>query len=97
MALLCQVISLKVQYAPSNTECNFVKIAYNTRSKDLAAEISKLKSLIVGGFYGLKDEVIKLKEAIIKNIQDDNARLKIIVLQMEMQISNLETKCISLR
>ena len=39
--------------------------------------LDKLEQYIVQSVSSLKDEVIKLKDIVIKNLQDENARLKI--------------------
>ena len=56
---------------------------YNTRNKKKSAEMSqdlldKLQKSIVQSINSLKDEIINLKDIdiVIKNLQDENARLK---------------------
>ena len=41
-----------------------------------AEEISKLRNDLVGNFHNLRDEIINMKNIIIKKIQDENAQLK---------------------
>ena len=48
----------------TNTNCNFVQ------------EISKLRNDLAGNFHDLRDEIINMKNIIIKKLQDKNARLK---------------------
>ena len=57
---------------------------YNTRSKDatnddqsdLLSALSKVESNLMQNITNLKDEVTTLKDIIIKNLQDENKRLK---------------------
>ena len=54
---------------------------YNTRNKKKSAEMSqdlvnKLEKSIVQSINNLNDEIINLKDMIIKNLQDENTRLK---------------------
>ena len=54
---------------------------YNTRNNKKSAEMSqdsldKLEKAIFQSVNGLKDEIINLKHIVIKNLQDENARLK---------------------
>ena len=41
-----------------------------------AEEISKLRNYLVGNFHNLRDEIINMKNIIIKKLQDENAQLK---------------------
>ena len=74
---------------------------YNTRSKEISdskvlVEISKLREELVENFKksftGIKDEIINLKEVIIKNLQNENKRLNNVVNQMQEKIISLESK-----
>ena len=48
----------------TSTNCNF------------AEEISKLRNNFVGNFHDLRDEIINMKNVIIKKLHDENAQLK---------------------
>ena len=59
---------------------------YNTRSKEMSDseifdDISKLREELVENFYesftDIKDEIINLKEVIIKNLQNENKRVNV--------------------
>ena len=71
---------------------------YHTRSKDtvnadppdLLSALSKVESNLMQSITNLKDEVINLKDIIIKNLQDENKRLKTKVNVLENIIINLE-------
>ena len=74
---------------------------YNTRSKEISdskvlVEISKLREELVENlkksFTDSKDEIINLKEVIIKNLQNENKRLNDVVNQMQEKIISLESK-----
>ena len=78
---------------------------YNTRSKDatntdqpdLLSSLSKVESNLMQNITILKDEVINLKDIIVKNLQDENKRLKTkvnvlenIYIDLEIQNNNLD-------
>ena len=71
---------------------------YNTRSKDathvdqpdLLLALSKVESKLIKNITNLKEEVINLKDIIIKNLQDENKRLKTEVYVLENKITDLE-------
>ena len=71
---------------------------YNTRSKDatnadqpdLLSSLSKVESNLMQNITILKDEVINLKDIIVKNLQDENKRLKTKVNVLENTIIDLE-------
>ena len=71
---------------------------YNTRSKDiinadqpdLQSALSKVESNLMQNITNLKDEVINLKDIIIKNLQDENKRLKTKVNVLENKFIDLE-------
>ena len=73
---------------------------YNTRSKDninaadppdLLSALSKVESNLQN-ITNLKDEVINLKDIIIKNLQGENKRLKTKVNILENKVIDLETQ-----
>ena len=69
---------------------------YNTRNKKKSAEMSqdsldKLEKSIVQTINSLKDEIINLKDIVIKNLQDENARLKEKSKQFENRVAILES------
>ena len=71
---------------------------YHTRNKDtinadpldLLSALSKVESNLMQNITNLKDEVIILKDIIIKNLQDENKRLKTKVNVLENKIIDLE-------
>ena len=71
---------------------------YHTRNKDtinadpldLLSALSKVESNLMQNITNLKDEVINLKDIIIKNLQDENKRLKTKVNVLENKIIDLE-------
>ena len=74
---------------------------YNTRSKETSdskglVEISKLRAELVENFKksftDIKDEIINLKEVIIKNLQNENKRLNDAVNQLQEKIVSFEFK-----
>ena len=52
---------------------------YNTRTKKESVVISEcpqtLEANIINNIYSLKDKIIRLKDAIIKRLQEENVRL----------------------
>ena len=68
---------------------------YNTRSKEatiVTDNLSKIKSTLMTFISNLKDEIINLKEIIIKKFKDDKALLANRVVKLEDKIKNLEIK-----
>ena len=66
---------------------------YNTRSKEdiiVTDTLSKLKSTLKTFIRNLKDEIINLKEIIIKKFKDDKALLGNRVVKLEDKTKNLE-------
>ena len=66
---------------------------YNTRSKEslsVSDSLAKIESKLSNSIDGLKDEIINLKEIIIKKLQDDNTRLSNKVAFLEDKIMKLE-------
>ena len=69
---------------------------YNTRNNKKSAEMSqdsldKLEKAIFQSVNGLKDEIINLKHIVIKNLQDENARLKEKCEKLENRVAILES------
>ena len=69
---------------------------YNTRNKKKGVEISqnpldKLEKSIVKSIDSLKGEIIYLKDMVIKNFQDENARLKVKREKLENRVAILES------
>ena len=67
---------------------------YNTRKKKKSAEMSqdsldKLEKSIVQSINSLKDEIINLKNIVIKHLQEENARLKEKYEKLENRVANL--------
>ena len=68
---------------------------YNNRSKEatiVTDTLSKIKNTLMTFISNLKDEIINLKEIIIKKFIDDKALLANRVVKLEDKIKNLETK-----
>ena len=71
---------------------------YHTRSKDtinadppdLLSALSKVESTLMQNITNLKDEVIHLKDIVIKNLQDEKKRLKTKVNVLQNKITDLE-------
>ena len=66
---------------------------YNTRSKEatiVTDTLSKIKSTLMTFIRNLKDEIINLKEIIIKTFKDDKALLANRVVKLEDKIKNFE-------
>ena len=53
--------------------------------------LDKLEKSIVQSINGLKDEIINLKDILIKNLQDGNARLKVKCEKLENRVAILES------
>ena len=69
---------------------------YDTRNKKKSAEMSqdsldKLEKSIVQGINRLEDEIINLNDIVIKNFQDENARLKEKCEKLENRVAILES------
>ena len=74
-----------------NHECNTrSKDTINADQSDLLSALSKVESNLMQNITNLKDEVINLKDIIIKNLQDENKRLKTKVNVLENKIIDLE-------
>ena len=63
----------------TSTSCNF------------AEEIPKLRIDLVGNFHDLQDELINMKNIIIKKLQDENAQLKETIANLQHKVIILET------
>ena len=53
--------------------------------------LDKLEKSIVQSINSLKDEIINLKDIVIKNLQDENARLKVKFEKLENRVAMLES------
>ena len=53
--------------------------------------LDKLEKSIVQSINSLKDEIINLKDIVIKNLQDENARLKVKCEKLENRVAILES------
>ena len=62
----------------NNTNCSF------------AEEISKLRNDLVGNFYDLRDEIINMKNIVIKKVQDENAQLKDTIVNLQHKVITFE-------
>ena len=67
---------------------------YNTRAeKDTEQNVlAKLEQKIIKSTSELKDEVLNLKDIVINNLQEDNARLHAKCNYLEKKVVSLETK-----
>ena len=63
----------------TSTNCNF------------AEEISKLRIDLVGNFHDLRDELINMKNIVIKKLQNENAQLKETIANLQHKVIILET------
>ena len=54
-------------------------------------EISKLRNDLVGNFHDLWDEIINMKNIIIKKLRDENAQLKETIANLQHKAIILET------
>ena len=66
----------------TSTSCNF------------AEEIPKLRIDLVGNFYDLRDELINMKNIIIKKLQDENAQLKETIANLQVIILETATNSV---
>ena len=69
---------------------------YNTRKEKKSVEMSqdsldKLEKSIVQSINNQKDEIINLKDIVIKNLQDKNTRLKVKCAKLENRVNILES------
>ena len=58
---------------------------------NFAEEISKLRNDLAGNFYDLRDEIVNMKNIIIKKLQDQNAQLKETIANLQHKVIILET------
>ena len=68
---------------------------YNARSKEatiVTDTLSRIKSTLMTFISNLKDEIINLKEIIIKKFKDDKALLANRGVKLKNKIKNLEIK-----
>ena len=63
----------------TSTTCNF------------AEKISKLRNNLVGNFHDLRNEIISMKNIIIKKLQNENAQLKETITNLQHKVIILET------
>ena len=56
-----------------------------------AEEISKLRNDLVGNFHDLPDEIINMKNIIIRKLKDENAQLKETIANLQHKAIILET------
>ena len=54
--------------------------------------LDKLEKSIVQSINSLKDEIINLKDIVIKNLQGENTRLKVKYAKLENRVAILESK-----
>ena len=53
--------------------------------------LDKLEKSMVKSIDSLKDEIINLKDTVIKNLQDENARRKVKCEELENRVAILES------
>ena len=69
---------------------------YNTRTKNqeeannISVAIANLETNLLDGFSSLKDKVIKLKDVIIRDLQEENTKLRSRVKVLENKFDHLE-------
>ena len=66
------------------------EVKMTSYQRDLLSALSKFESNLMQNITNLKDEVINLKDIIIKNLQDENKRLKTKENVLENKIIDLE-------
>ena len=62
----------------------------NGQSNETNILISSLKASFEKSFNALKDEIINLKDVIIKNLLDENSKLKSKITTLEKRVEKLE-------
>ena len=67
---------------------------YNTRAKKNTEQddLAKLELNIIKSISELKDEALNLKDMVIKNLKEENARLHFKCSYLEKKVVSLETK-----
>ena len=53
--------------------------------------LDKLEKSIIQSINSLKDEIVNLKDIVIKNLQEENARLKVKFEKLENRVAILES------
>ena len=68
---------------------------YNTRAKNDSAVASEslqnLEDIIIKNINSVKDEIINLKDTVIKRLQEDNEKLRDKRRQLENKLNAIET------
>ena len=62
----------------TNTNCSF------------AEETSKLRNDLVGNFHDLRDEIIDMKNIVIKKLHDEKAQLKDAISNLQLKVITFE-------
>ena len=68
---------------------------YNTKAKNDSAVASEslqnLEDIIIKNINSVKDEIINLKDTVIKRLQEDNEKLREKRLQLENKLNTIGT------
>ena len=71
-------------------EKNQTSVDIGRRLKQTSVDIANLETKLLDGFSNLKDEAINVKDVIIRNLQEENAKLRSKVEVLENEINHLE-------
>ena len=71
-------------------EKNQTSVDIGRRLKQTSVDIANLETKLLDGFSNLKDEAINVKDVIISNLQEENAKLRSKVEVLENEFNHLE-------
>ena len=71
-------------------EKNQTSVDIGRRLKQTSVDIANLETKLLDGFSNLKDEAINVKDVIIRNLQEENAKLRSKVEVLENEFNHLE-------
>ena len=73
-------------------EKNQTSVDIGRRLKQTSVDIANLETKLLDGFSNLKDEAINVKDVIIRNLQEENAKLRSKVEVLENEFNHLEVQ-----
>ena len=73
-------------------EKNQTSVDIGRRLKQTSVDIANLETKLLDGFSNLKDEAINVKDVIIRNLQEENAKLRSKVEVLENELNHLEVQ-----
>ena len=73
-------------------EKNQTSVDIGRRLKQTSVDIANLETKLLHGFSNLKDEAINVKDVIIRNLQEENAKLRSKVEVLENEFNHLEVQ-----